>query len=56
VKVTNEDDELQTFVKTLGLSDKAGMELLKASGLVSIRVVKGKAVLRIEHEQWRQFL
>jgi hypothetical protein len=55
-KVTNEDDEGQTFSKTLGISDKAGMALLKAAGLVSIRVVKGKAVLRIEHEQWRQFL
>jgi hypothetical protein len=55
-KVKNEDDEGQTFIKTLGISDKAGMVLLKAAGLVSIRVVKGKAVLRIEHEQWRQFL
>jgi hypothetical protein len=56
VEVTNEDDEWQTFIKTLGLSDKAGMALLKAAGLVSIRVVKGKAVLRIEHEQWQKFL
>jgi hypothetical protein len=51
-KVTNEDDEGQTFIKTLGVSDKAGMALLKAAGLVSIRVVKGQAVLIIEHEQW----
>jgi hypothetical protein len=44
------------LIKTLRLSDKAGMALLKATGLVPIRVVKVKSVLRIEHEQWRQFL
>jgi hypothetical protein len=44
------DDLPTTFVNTLGLSNKTGMALLKAAGLVSIRVVTGKPVLRVEHD------
>jgi hypothetical protein len=30
--------------------------LLKAAGLISVRLYKGKAVLCVEHEQWRAFI
>jgi hypothetical protein len=49
------DDGTAPFIKTIGLSNKAGVALLKAAGLVSFRLYKGKAVLRVKHDQWRVF-
>jgi hypothetical protein len=45
------DDRTATFIKTIGISNKAGMALLKAAGLISFRLYKGKAVLRVEYDQ-----
>jgi hypothetical protein len=55
-RVVATDDATATFIKTLGLSNKAGVAFLKAAGLITIRLYKGKAVLRMEHDQWRVFV
>jgi hypothetical protein len=55
-RVVATDDATATFINTLGLSNKAGVASLKAAGLITIRVYKGKAVLRMEHYQWRVFV
>jgi hypothetical protein len=49
-------DGTPIFIKTAGLSNKAGIAILKAAGLVPIRMMKWEAMLRIEHDQWCDFI
>jgi hypothetical protein len=54
-RVVMTDNGTVTFIKTIGISNNSGVALLKAAGLISFRLYKGKAVLRVDHEQWRVF-
>jgi hypothetical protein len=49
------DDGKATFIKTIGLRNKAGVAFLKAAGLIYFRLYKGKAVLRVEDDRWHVF-
>jgi hypothetical protein len=55
-KKSKANDDNQTLFQALGLTNKAGISLCKAAGLMTIRIVKGHAVVRVEHEQWRNFI
>jgi hypothetical protein len=55
-KIVKTNDPNGTFFQVLGLSNKGGIALCKAAGLVSIRILKGTPVMRVEHEQWRNLL
>jgi hypothetical protein len=55
-KKTKANDDNQILFEVLGLTNKAGVSLCKASGIMTIRSVKGHAVMHVEHEQWHTFI
>jgi hypothetical protein len=55
-KSVKTDDPNGMFFQVLGLSNNGSIALCKAVGLVSIQILKGNLVMRIEHEQWRNLI
>jgi hypothetical protein len=55
-KKTKVNDDNQTLLQVLGLTNKAEISLCKAAGLLTIRIVKGHAVMHIDHTPWCNFI
>jgi hypothetical protein len=55
-KKTEANDDNQTLHQVLGLTNKAEISLCNAVGRMTIMIMNGYAVMRIELEQWCNFI